>query len=233
MKDWYNQYCQVVNIKEKVVYLIGNKVDDKKNRVIDKEVALDFANKLNAKYFETSAISGENINSTFKRFFLDLLLKNKKNEKDEKNLLKINDSFNLRSTRRKWKDDKREGRGIYYYNKENWKGDLYEGDWKNNKREGKGIYYYHNIGSYDGDWKNNKREGKGVFYYINDDRYEGGWKNSKREGRGIFYYANGDREMGDYINDNKAGKHITLTFGGEIKVFDYSNNKEYNLIISK
>jgi GTPase SAR1 family protein len=101
VKDWYNQYCQVVNINEKVVYLIGNKVDDKKNRVIDKEVALDFANKLNAKYFETSAISGENINSTFKRFFLDLLLKNKKNEKDEKNLLKINDSFNLRSTRRK------------------------------------------------------------------------------------------------------------------------------------
>ena len=103
VKDWYNQYCQVVNIKEKVVYLIGNKVDDKKNRVIDKEVALDFANKLNAKYFETSAISGENINFTFKRFFLDLLLKNKKNEKDEKNLLKINDSFTLRSTRRKRK----------------------------------------------------------------------------------------------------------------------------------
>ena len=25
-----------------------------------------------------------------------------------------------------------------------WKGDRYEGDWKDNKYEGKGIYYYNN-----------------------------------------------------------------------------------------
>ena len=35
-----------------------------------------------------------------------------------------------------------EGKGIFYFNNEPWKGDKYEGDWKNDKRTGKGIYYF-------------------------------------------------------------------------------------------
>ena len=37
-------------------------------------------------------------------------------------------------------DGIREGKGIMYYNN----GDRYEGDWKNDKKEGKGKYYYKN-----------------------------------------------------------------------------------------
>ena len=41
-----------------------------------------------------------------------------------------------------WRNDKKEGKGIYYYNTEPWKGDRYEGDNRNGKKEGKGIYYW-------------------------------------------------------------------------------------------
>ena len=41
----------------------------------------------------------------------------------------------------------------------------YIGEWKNGKREGKGIYYWNNGDIYEGDWKNNKGEGKGIINY--------------------------------------------------------------------
>ena len=38
-------------------------------------------------------------------------------------------------------------------------GDRYEGEWKNDEREGKGIYYLNNGDRYEGEWKNgNKKE---------------------------------------------------------------------------
>ena len=70
------QYSQEVDIKEKIVYLLGNKVNDIENRVIKKE-ELSLANYLGIKYFETSTISGNNINNVFKRLILDLINKNK------------------------------------------------------------------------------------------------------------------------------------------------------------
>ena len=39
-------------------------------------------------------------------------------------------------------------------------GNKYDGKWKNDKEEGKGIYYYNNGDKYDGEWKNDKIEGK-------------------------------------------------------------------------
>jgi antitoxin component YwqK of YwqJK toxin-antitoxin module len=52
----------------------------------------------------------------------------------------------------------------------------YEGEFKNNKREGKGIFYYNNGDRYEGDYKNDKREGKGILYFNDGDRYEGDFK---------------------------------------------------------
>ena len=62
----------------------------------------------------------------------------------------------------------------YYYHN----GDLYVGDYKNGKKEGKGIEYYNRDDQfkgerYEGDWKNGIQEGKGIYYYNNGDRYEG------------------------------------------------------------
>ena len=39
---------------------------------------------------------------------------------------------------------------------------IYEGEWRNNKREGKGIYYYNNGDREMGDYSNDKRIGKHV-----------------------------------------------------------------------
>ena len=41
----------------------------------------------------------------------------------------------------------------------------YEGELKNNKREGKGIFYHNNGDRYEGEYKNDKRERKGIYYY--------------------------------------------------------------------
>ena len=105
VKGFYKQYSQIVDINEKIVYLIGNKVDDVKNRVIKRKDALNLANELKVRYFETSAISGKNINDVFKRLFLDLLNKNKTKDGEiqEKKYKKKNDSINLKSVKPKEK----------------------------------------------------------------------------------------------------------------------------------
>ena len=125
-----------------------------------------------------------------------------------KNFVKINN-----------KNDKKEGKRIYYYDN----GDRYEGDFKNDKKEGKGIYYYNNGDKYEGAFKNDKKEGKGIYYYNNGDRYEGGFKNDKKEGKGIYYYNNGDLYEGDYKNDKKEGKGIYFN-NGERYEGDYKND---------
>lgn len=55
---------------------------------------------------------------------------------------------------------------------------VYNGNWKNDKREGQGIFYRNNELKYDGNWKNNKPHGKGR--YMNEKGevvYEGEWVN--------------------------------------------------------
>ena len=102
-------------------------------------------------------------------------------------------------------NDKREGKGIFYW--EN--GEKYTGEWKNDIREGKGIQFYNNGQNYDGEWKNDKREGRGILYYNNRideyDNYDGEWQNDKSEGKGILYYNNGDKYDGEWKNNGSSG----------------------------
>ena len=114
-------------------------------------------------------------------------------------------------------NNKREGRGIFYFND----GDKYEGEWKNDLRHGKGIFYYNEGDRYEGDFKNNKRDGKGIFYYKNGDRYGGSYKNHKKQGQGVMYYKNGNREMGDYYEGRSIGKHVVLTLYGDTHTNHY------------
>ena len=75
VKSWYRQYSQISDINEKTIYLIGNKVDDVENRVIKYEDALDLAEELKVKYFETSAMTGANINKIFVKLCTTLMEK--------------------------------------------------------------------------------------------------------------------------------------------------------------
>ena len=91
VKSWYNQFSQFNNEKETIIYLIGNKLDDVEHRVIKKEDAINLAKELNLKYFETSAITGENINQIFSKMCLDLM--NKKSFK-RRNTINLNSQKN-------------------------------------------------------------------------------------------------------------------------------------------
>ena len=57
-------------------FLIGNKVDLSEQRIVNKSEAESLSHELNLEYFETSALSGENINSSFERLAEKLLKKN-------------------------------------------------------------------------------------------------------------------------------------------------------------
>ena len=60
--------------KEELIYLIGNKIDLSKERVVAKEEALNFIEKNKLKnYFETSAKTGYNIDKIFNSIAKDLL----------------------------------------------------------------------------------------------------------------------------------------------------------------
>ena len=71
-------------------------------------------------------------------------------------------------------------------------GEKYEGQFKDDKRHGKGIFYYASGDKYDGEWKNNNRHGKGIEYYADGAKYDGEWKYGYKHGRGIQYFADGD-----------------------------------------
>ena len=60
-----------------------------------------------------------------------------------------------------------EGKGIFYFNSGQWKGDRYEGEYKNDKKEGKGIYYYNNGDIEIGDYLEGKEIGKHVTLHTN------------------------------------------------------------------
>ena len=120
-----------------------------------------------------------------------------------------------------WKNDKKEGFGIYYF----LNGDRYEGEWKNNLREGIGIYYYSNGDIYEGEYKNDEMEGIGIYYFFNGDRYEGEWKNNLREGYGILYLTDGDRYEGEWKNNLKEGYGILYMSNGIRYEGEWKNGK--------
>ena len=73
---WYPTI--VVEFKQiKLIYLIGNKIDQEENRIVDKEEVLEFAKENNLKYFEISCKN----NTGVKRFLYDLFNETSKIEK--------------------------------------------------------------------------------------------------------------------------------------------------------
>ena len=78
LDEWYNTIKENVDIKEKVIYLVGNKIDID-NRIISKEEGQKLANEKNMKYFETSAKTGEGVNDVFNEIYNDIYELNKDN----------------------------------------------------------------------------------------------------------------------------------------------------------
>ena len=170
----------------------------------------------NNQIFEIYKLPNDKFSNANNEIYLGEL---KNDKKDGRGIIfyKKNDSNDRKKYIGDFKNDQKEGKGIIYWND----GEIFEGNFKSNIREGKGIDYFSNGDRYEGDYKDDKKEEKGIYYYNNGDRYDGDWKNNLREGSGIFYFINGDKEIGHYMNGNKIGNHITMKANGEIILNHY------------
>ncbi len=79
IKNWYSS-AQKYGLSEVPRILIGNKVDLKEENKIIKPMADHLSEKLNAPYFETSALTGENVKPVFHKI-AELVYKSKMNYK--------------------------------------------------------------------------------------------------------------------------------------------------------
>ena len=69
--DWLKSIIQEVDIKKKIIFLVGNKID-LNNREVTNEEAVSYASMKNIKYFETSALTGFGIKEVFKQLYQDI-----------------------------------------------------------------------------------------------------------------------------------------------------------------
>ena len=86
---WMNEIIESINPKEKIIYLVGNKID-KNPREVSNEEAMNFAKENNIRYFETSAKTGFGVQELFKNLYQEIydlnekqVIKNKKQNKKE------------------------------------------------------------------------------------------------------------------------------------------------------
>lgn len=107
-----------------------------------------------------------------------------------------------------WMNDKREGRGAFFYKN----GDRYDGLWANDLSQGEGRMIYANGDIFEGQWHEGKRNGYGSLTKRNGDHYEGQWVNDKREGQGSYYYKEKAKMfVGEWVNDMpKAGVYTQV-----------------------
>jgi hypothetical protein len=143
-------------------------------------------------------------------------------------------------------------RGIHY----NINGDFYIGEWKNNLRNGFGLYYhYNNKHYYSGYWLDGQRNKFGIFNngktkivsnFENDEingigraiygetgrEYKGDWKSNKSHGFGILIYNEEDEEkefVGEWFDDKKNGIGIMTYKNGDYYEGEWKDDKKHGL----
>ena len=86
---WFDSIKEVVDIRKKVIFLVGNKID-LTEREVSNEEAMNFSKMKNVKYFETSAKTNCGIKEVFQQLYkdiFDLYKANKEtNEKENDNI---------------------------------------------------------------------------------------------------------------------------------------------------
>ena len=83
LEDWVQNIYDSVQVEEKVIFLVGNKIDSP-DRVVTKEEAEDYAKKKNFTYYETSAKTGEGIEELFDELYNKIYNLNKKGDNNQK-----------------------------------------------------------------------------------------------------------------------------------------------------
>ena len=83
LEEWIQNIYDSVSIDEKVIFLVGNKIDSP-NRVVKREEAEAFAKNKKFRYFETSAKTGEGVEELFDELYNTIYNLNKKGENNLK-----------------------------------------------------------------------------------------------------------------------------------------------------
>ena len=83
LEEWVQNIYDSVSIDEKVIFLVGNKIDSP-NRVVKREEAEAFAKNKKFRYFETSAKTGEGVEELFDELYNTIYNLNKKCENNLK-----------------------------------------------------------------------------------------------------------------------------------------------------
>ena len=79
ISKWVDKIENNVNRNEKILILVGNKIDINRRKVTTEE-GMNFAKERNMKYFETSAKTGFGVDEAFNEIFQDIYEFNKKIE---------------------------------------------------------------------------------------------------------------------------------------------------------
>jgi small GTP-binding protein len=87
LDEWVQNIYDSVPVEEKVIFLVGNKIDSP-NRVVKKEEAEAYAQDKKFLYYETSAKTGEGIEQLFDELYNKIYNLNKKNSKGGNIILK-------------------------------------------------------------------------------------------------------------------------------------------------
>jgi small GTP-binding protein len=89
---WFNSIKEEIDIKKKVIYLVGNKID-LENREVSNEEAVNYAKMKDILYFETSARTGFGVKEVFQQLYQDiytLFKNNKANNNDSNDNIELN-----------------------------------------------------------------------------------------------------------------------------------------------
>ena len=83
---WFDSIKEVADIRKKVIFLVGNKIDLTERQVSNEE-AMNFSKMKNVKYFETSAKTNIGVKEVFQRLYKDIfdLYKANKETNEEEN----------------------------------------------------------------------------------------------------------------------------------------------------
>lgn len=100
-----------------------------------------------------------------------------------------------------FKEGKKHGKGVLTYEEKRYQRKdplCYEGDWKDDERNGYGIWKGY-LDCYEGEWKAGRYHGRGVLTTSDGNIYEGNiFVEGKIKGRGKITYAQGGTYEGDF-----------------------------------
>ena len=85
--------------------------------------------------------------------------------------------------------------------------EYYEGDWKNDLREGEGLFHWPNGQEFRGGYLNDLKEGPGsIFWASNGQRLEANFSKGEIIGTATRYYSNGDVYEQTYEKGKKVSE---------------------------